>query len=77
MNFLILKIIKWFKLNVEGITDNKSTKDVQLVGDKIDIIDEKITKLLKNVVIFIIGFGAHCIISAILLIVFLVWWYTK
>ena len=64
-------------LNVTGITDLISARDTAIDSEKLNIIDDKITKMVKNITIFIIGFGAHCIISAILVIIFLVWFYFK
>ena len=66
-----------YRLNVTGITDLISARDTAIDSEKLNIIDDKITKMVKNITIFIIGFGAHCIISAILVIIFLVWFYFK
>ena len=74
---MIERMIKLLHLNVTGITDLISARDTAIDSEKLNIIDDKITKMVKNITIFIIGFGAHCIISAILVIIFLVWFYFK
>ena len=74
---MVERVIKLLHLNVTGITDLISARDTAIDSEKLNIIDDKITKMVKNITIFIIGFGAHCIISAILVIIFLVWFYFK
>ena len=74
---MVERMIKLLHLNVTGITDLISARDTAIDSEKLNIIDDKITKMVKNITIFIIGFGAHCIISAILVIIFLVWFYFK
>ena len=50
---------------------------LETILSKVTTIDENLTKLQKNIVIFLVGFGAHCIISAVIVVIYLVWLYHK